>query len=321
MRIYALADLPATVRSQLVVPGVMTGDPPRDEEQIRRLRAFGFPLAPYYAVYAVAGGEVLSRVEVIRPTFRTIEGLQVVSGISDVATRPDAVDRGYARALIREVHRREQRAGRRWCLLWTQRSWGAHRLYERLGYRDVYSPPTAVRYLRASPPTRLPRGYAWETAGPGDFPRLERLLRRGTEGRVGFVSRFPGSYRARVRLGWRTLANFRILLEGSEDAGFAYVTLSSTQAEAIEVLVASPSHRRPMLDALETLAKGRWLVLRTTSFAADVRDELGRRGYGLYAPAHLVLMARRLRGTASDADDVAATCRDVRFSCHRGDVF
>jgi len=78
-------------------------------------------------------------------------------------------------------------------------------------------------------------------------------------------------------------------------------------------------HRR----ALEREARGRWLAIGMTSFAADHDARLRATGYATYRSSHGTLMARPLgpRGTDRDPDLAARTCADPRFSLHRGDMF
>jgi len=282
----------------------------------------GYPGSDYYAVCAVQDGQVLSRVETLQLTFRGIEGPQTVAGISDVATRPDGLGRGFARSLLREVHRRELGLGRRWSFLWTHRTWGAHRLYESLGYEDVYSPPNALKEVPRTTRRSPPSGYRWRVAGAGDAERLDGLLHRSTRRRRGFVPRFRGSARIRFRLGWRKPRDHRFLTAGSRAVGYVHLPdTSSWNVTANEVVLTSPDHFGPMLDALEGLARGRWLTIQGTSFVRDAETILAARGYAIYPSSHVVLMAKPLRASASRGEDLRKVFRDPRFSSHRGDMF
>jgi GNAT superfamily N-acetyltransferase len=321
MEILDLKQLPRSLHSQLGAIGMLNGDPPQDFAFIRRLRSMGFPAVDYYAVYAVEDREIQSRVEVLQLPFTTQAGAQTVTGISDVSTRPDRVRRGFAGALLREVHRREAARGRRWSLLWTHRSWGAHRLYEALGYRDIYSPPSALRSVGRSGPRRVPKGYGWDRANRRDVVRMERLFDRSTAGRVGMVPRPPRALSIRCRLGWRIPENHRILTAGTETVGYAHLVAGPGSVSVNEVLVAAPEHASAMLDGLERAAQGRWLTFATTTFVTDHAALLRKRGYAVYPTAHLTLMAKPLMPGRPSSDNPATACRDPQFSCHRTDVF
>jgi GNAT superfamily N-acetyltransferase len=128
----------------------------------------GYPTSDYYGVYAVEDDQVLSRVETLQLAFRGFEGSQTVVGVADVLTRPEGLGRGFARRLLQEVHRRESARGRAWAFLWTHRTWGAHHLYESLGYEDVYSPPTWLRAIPRAMRQAPPAGYRWRSARTRD---------------------------------------------------------------------------------------------------------------------------------------------------------
>jgi len=321
MRIFDLHGLPSELRPQLAGMNPLLGDPPQDLAFIERLRRFHFPASDYYGVYAVEHGEILSRIETLWLTLTTERGPETVVGISDVLTRPDAIGQGYAGSLLEEVHRREIALGRRWSLLWTHRSWGAHHLYERLGYRDIYSPPVALRWIPA-PARSVPDGYRWTTARPGDLARLEEILARGTRDRLGLVPRFPGSFRTRVRFGWRRTRDHRILWHGSVPIGYGHFSGSTRRhLGANEVVVVSPRHARPMLLAMESIAARRWLTISYTSFARDIEPVLRERGYAIHPKMHLTLMAKALGARHERTTPLERLARDPRFSCHRGDVF
>ncbi len=282
----------------------------------------GHPASDYYGVYAVENGQALSRVESLQLAFRGFDGPQTVVGISDVLTRPDGLGRGYARCLLREVHRREAARGRRWSFLWTHRTWGAHRLYEGLGYEDVYSPPLALREVPEATGEAPPSGYRWRIARAAEAGQLERLLNAGTRDRLGFVPRSRGWNRVRFRLGWRKPENHRVLVHGSRDVGYAHLSdTSDWNLSTNEVVLASSEHAEPMLRALEGLARGRWLTFQGTSFARDWEAMLVARGYALYPTSHTVLMAKSLRSRIPRGEDLRRVFRAPEFSSHRGDMF
>jgi GNAT superfamily N-acetyltransferase len=295
---------------------------PQDFRFLARIRRMGHPSSDYGAVYAVEKGQVLSRVETLHLAFMGIEGAQTVVGISDVLTRPEGIGRGYARTLLREVHRREKARGRNWSFLWTRRTWGAHRLYESLGYEDVYSPPSALREIPRSRRSAPPAGYRWRNVSRADAGRLERLLLRATAGRLGFVPRSRGSFRIRFELGWRKPENHRILLCRGREVGYAQLSEdSSWNLSTNEVTVTSAQHTTPMIEALEALARGRWLTFQGTSFVRDTESVLAGRGYAIYPSSHIVLMAKPLRSSASRGEDLRTVFRTARVSNHRGDSF
>ncbi len=283
MKILDFQDLPKSLLKQLPVTAVLDGDPPWGSEILRSNQKLGIPYSSYRCVYAVESGEIVSQIEVYWLTLTTTDGVFPVAGIANVATRPLAQGRGWASALLEEVHRREVDRGASSSFLWTHRSWGAHRLYERLGYVDVYSPPASLKRIPTSVPRKPPAGYRWRICDRRDADRLDRLLVRANQGRIGFIPRFPRSFYARFAIGWRRPDNHRILFQGSQPVGFVHLSHTDPWSiSANEVVVVGSEHTRPMLQALESTASGRWLALETTTFVADAAVELRDRGFSTY---------------------------------------
>ncbi len=323
MRIFTLAELPGSLAPQLAALAWLDGDSPQDLAFLRRVQRSGIPTADYFGVYAVEDDQILAHVECIHPVVTTEEGPQTVLGVADVLTRPDVMGRGLATALIEDAHRRAKEDGRRWAMLWTHQSWGAHRLYLRMGYRNVYSPPAALRQIPRSAKRQTPREYSWAAATKKDLVRIERLQVAGSRGRIGFVPRPRGIFRARFRLGFRTPAQHWILRRGSSDVGYAYITPGTGSLWAHEVVVSAPEHSEPIVRSLEASAAGQWLTLGTTTFVTDATPLLARRGYAIYPSSHRVLMARPLDRDISkkDSQRFERTFSAPNFSCHRGDMF
>jgi GNAT superfamily N-acetyltransferase len=323
MKIVELADLPDRLGPQLAALNWLDGDPPLDARYMGRLRSLGYPVSDYQALLAVENSQVLGKVETIFLPYVTPTGHETAAGISGVETRPDALRRGIARALLEEAHERERTAGRRWAFLWTHPTWVAHHLYEELGYRDVYFPPSALRVIPRSPRPTLPPGYNWRPIRSGDHEILERLLQVASRERLGFIPRYPGSFRLRFQLGWRQPSEFRLLSRGSDPVGYAHAPAGHSARTAYEAVVTSPRHAPALLGALEQEAAGGWLALARTTFITDHAELLRRRGYALYRYSHSTLMAKPLRRDSRRprARDPAVVCRSPAFSFHGGDVF
>jgi len=322
MRVYDLAGLPERLRPQLAAFNPSDGDPPQDFAFIRRLQGMGVPASDYWACYAVEDDQILSRVETLHLPFTGRRGPQTVVGIADVLTRPAGVGRGYARKLLGEVHRREVVQGRTWSFLWTHRTWGAHRLYETLGYMDVYSPEYGVRPRGRLAPRTLPPGYRWSEVDAPEVELLDRLHSESSQDRLGFLPRVPGHARIRIELGWRKRENYRILSGRAGPVGYAYLAdESGWNLTANEVVITSRAEAPTILRALLREARGRMLTLQTTSFVRDHEALLRDEGFALYPSSHVVLMGKALGAGRGRAEDLGKCCSAPEFSCHRGDMF
>jgi GNAT superfamily N-acetyltransferase len=323
VRVRTLGELTPRQASRIPALFTLDGGEPWDVPQIHKIHRWGANFVPYHGVYATEGDDVLGQIQVIRTPFTTSRGTFTVSGLDYVVCRPDALRRGLASRLLEEVRRREAAAGMPWIFLWTRRSWGAHRAYEKAGYRDIYSYASAQKGIPRGGAPSAHGGYRWRSVQASDAPLLEGLLRDGSRGRCGFVPRPEGSFRWRFRLGWRRPEDYRLLLHRGRAVGYALVQERTRGKLVSEVVLASPEHQEPMLRSLEGLARGRWLVFVRTSFVRDVQEVLQQRGYDLYPLPHGTLMVRRAaRGsTAASLAELEQSFRSPRFFCHEGDMF
>jgi hypothetical protein len=321
MRILEYSELTPEQRSVAPATEFTDGDPPSLIDRIGRYRPLVERLFRYESLHAVERGVPVARVATTRPVFVTDSGdEEVVCGVTDVITRADAVRRHLALRLMQETHRRARSEGLRWAFLWTRRSWAAHRTYERLGYRDVYSPSVALRrYERA--PRRSRSGVTVRIARARDAARLDQLLRDASVDRIGYSRRPAGWFAGVFRLGWREPGGFRLLYAGGRLAGYVGAALDRFDLVSREVVVPDPALRRPVLDALERLAGDRWIGFRSTTFVRDAERLLERRGYHRVPCDHAVMMACRLGpDEAAGWESLRRTIRDPRFALHSGDM-
>ncbi|HEV2450261.1 MAG TPA: GNAT family N-acetyltransferase [Thermoplasmata archaeon] len=323
MEIRAIDTLPAELEGSWGSLVWSDGSPPLDRALYRKARSLGVPFSDYTGVLAIDAGEVLAQIVVGRLRLTTRRESETFAAIEDVCTRPDAIGRGLSSLLFREVHDRETRARIGLSLLWTRRSWGAHRLYEKLGYRDVYSPGSAVLPPPPDPSVRLPAGFTTRRVRRSELGVLEGLLARAHRGRIGFVDRFRDSFRARVALGWRSAKDFHLLLRASRPVGYFYATEEGRRQVGIyEAVVPDRRLQAAMLDAIRSYAGRRWVTLGTSTFVRDAAGLLREKGFLLRPESHIVLMARSLTGApTSRTAELRRLMRDPRFFCHGGDMF
>ena len=322
MHVLPIAEIPRELTASWGSLVWSDRDSPFDRTFLRRARSLGIPFADYLGLVVVEGPEVLAQVMVGHYRLTTARGTEEFAGIENVVARPDALRRGLGTALLSEVHRREAESGHRWALLWTQRSWGAHRLYERLGYRDIYSPPTAIRPPGRTRADRLPPGFRLRAARDRDAPLLASLLRRATRSRWGFRDRFGAAFRARFALGWRNAKDHHVLLRRGSPVGYFSGEENSRAVEVNEGVVEAPEWLPALLDGMQSQARGRWLELGCTTLVNDAEALLKERGFALAPNCHKTLMARALfERAAPNVSELRRVTEDARFTCHRGDMF
>jgi GNAT superfamily N-acetyltransferase len=294
------------------------GFPDRRTIEIWRTRTSSF--ADYVGVFAVDRGTVVGQTFVDRIAYTFPHGTETVAGLAGVATRLDYARAGVARRVLEDVHRREQEAGIEHAILWTNRSWGAHRLYETLGYRDVYEPPWAARQ-NGSPVRRgLPRGV--RAARRSDLEGIEGLHARFGRERWGFAQRPAGFLRAAVAAGeLRPKEQILVAHDRGGLSGYAVFESSRSRALCGELVAASNPVRARLASALEARTGARALAFRDGAVDA-LAPWLRRRGYvtasaGWFGLMGLALGKERARGALQREFGT----RDPRFLCFTGDRF
>ena len=204
-------------------------------------------LAEYVGVYAVERDRVLGQVVTLRLPYRFDDGEETISGISAVTTRAERGRTGVARTLLEEVHRRELEAGLRYAALWTNRSWGAHRLYERFGYRDVYAPPWAV-HGPGPAPVRPAGGLLMRPGRRSDLQEIDRLHDRMADGRLGYVHRPRAFSRGEMRMGMLDPSkNLIVARRHGTLVGYAHLDRNPNRAICGELIATSTAAKRTLV--------------------------------------------------------------------------
>lgn len=298
MRIVTWDELPRTTDAPRAALGLAAFSWYLERAAVNEYRRRRFATADYVGLFALEQGEVVGQTLVLRLPFRTASGPEVVSGVASVTTRFDLRRRGIGRALLTEAHRREREFGGNYALLWTNPSWFAHRLYEQLGYSDVWSSPLAVRLLPRRPPSAP--GTTLRPALPTDLEPLEHLHEELTRDDVGFSPRPSGYLRAAHAAGHLDLSTLLVLRARGERLGYGVVGSGPHQLRCGEIVV-GPDSDAAFLEALERRASPGLIALGNTPVAARAAA-LRRRGYWVRPSQEWrVLMACPLRGRRSGA--------------------
>lgn len=261
-----------------------------DRRALEVLRRGDADPTEYVGLFAVERGHLVGETLVLRMAYRGARGALRVAGVSSVTTRVDARRRGVATALLKEVHRRERARGLPYALLWTSQGWLAHRLYEELGYRDVYTPSIAVRLLPDDGSSRT--APTLHPARRSDLPALEALHAEVTKDAYGFVPRAE-RFLSRRREAGGFPGELWVARRRGRRLGYALVASEQRQLRCGE-LVARPDDLPDLLDALERRARPGLLAIGETP-ARALAGELRARGYLVRREAvWRTLMALRL---------------------------
>jgi predicted N-acetyltransferase YhbS len=277
--------------------------------------------ADYGGVFAVEGDRVLGEVYVLRIPYTLRDREETVAGLATVTANPDRRRVGIARRLLQEAHDRERDAGISFVTLWTNPSWGAHALYGKLGYRDVYSAPWAVR-ISAPVSRRRASGTPLRFARESELRAIEQLHDRVHEGRLGFCRRPEGYFRAMSAIGrFDPTRQLLVHERGSRPVGYAHLDRTPQRTICGELVAPRAADRRALIEQ----------IVRTTvdspcafqhSVVSDSSAEFAGPRYARSRSTWWVWMAARLGGewTAREATHRLAT-DDPRFVCHAGDRF
>jgi GNAT superfamily N-acetyltransferase len=277
--------------------------------------------ADYVGVFAVDRGHVVGQTYVKRMPYTFRDGTEPVAGVASVGTHPGFARGGVARAILEEVHRREREAGLRFVTLWTNRSWGAHRLYEELGYRDLYPVPWALKLWPRGPPS----GGHERAVGPArasELPEIDRLHDRLARARLGFCRRPPRFLEtgAKVR-DFDPEKELLVVRRKGRIRGYALPQRSGIRTVCGELFADSSAARRALVTEVERTALGRQVAFVQTP-VGDLAPELARRGYTTMRDGWYVYMAADLRRTWSARGARAKFAPDdPRFLCMHADRF
>lgn len=290
-----------------------------DFRRIEAARRVGYPAPKYFGVYAVEGNKILSTVRVIRfPFTLPDDSVETATGIQGVASRRDKRRKGLAGRLLEEVHAREAGEGIRLSFLWTSRTNSAHHLYEKLGYRDIYTPDLA---FRSSPRAKPKTPYFLTPAKKSDVALLERLYASSTRRRTGFVPRPRGLLRSLMELGFVKLDSIMMVNRGKEKVGYVEMQASPSWVKVSELVT---TEARPdgdgLISAVELAASDKLLAFWNT-LVRDFRAALLKRRYSVSDLAYYGLMATQLKGRKDNYLARTLGTASLRFSCQGYDYF
>ncbi len=319
MKLLTFDELPETYDPGRALVSLAAFGEARHRRTVDRWRRRTSRLAEYAGVFAVDRGVVVAQAFVERFPYTFPHGTETVSGLAGVTTRLDHARAGIARRVLQEVHRREREAGIRYATLWTNRSWSAHQLYEELGYRDVYTPPLAVRIL--PPRRRRSDGGKVRAARHSDLREIERLHAQSGEGRWGFAKRVDGFARVAAADGEFRLKDTLVAPGRGRPSGYALFHSDRNRISCGELVASSALGRASLVASLEARARSGLITLRD-GVVDDLGPELRRRGYVIASAGWFGLMGTELGRERSRAYLVREFgTHDSRFRCFSGDRF
>ncbi len=264
---------------------------PEKVSLIRRLDARPFP---FFAVYAIEDGIVAGQVGIYRLPMITANGPEDVGGICAMCIHPAFSRQGIATRLLDEAHTRMRSAGLRFSTLGTSRHQGAHALYKKQGYEDVFiftstftTRESVYRYghLRA------------ERASSEKLHLADSLFQKVAAGNLGFARRHKSFIPMMVATGDIGESEVWLLWDDNELIGYALAGVSESVLSVSSLLLAEGVDAGAAISALaqdETIS-----YLRVRVDYRPIATSLQRAGYPQELPDWGTFMIKSLTPDAS----------------------
>lgn len=249
---------------------------------------------PFFALYALNGSTVTGQVGVFRLPVVSTTGATDVGGVWAVSTHPAWRGQGVATRLLDEAHERMRAAGLRFSTLGTARSGVAHGLYEKLGYRDLYSPAMALARsddLRAQPGLRV------EPAGPGRLALADRLFEQLSRGWLGFARRHTPFFSFLHARSYLSAQELWLIWQESEAVGYAAAVAGNGVLRVHNLLLAPRVDPVAAVAALALAAAARYAHVRLDH--PDHAAAFARAGLHVAAPSWSTFMVKPLAADAT----------------------
>lgn len=259
---------------------------------------------PFFCVYAQEDDVVAGQVGVFRLPVVSTEGADEVGGVWAVSTHPSYRRQGLAFGLLEEAHARMRAAGLGFSTLGTDRFRVAHRLYEKLGYENVFSSPSVIARRET-----LPKGSELraERAGRDRLPLADLLFEQIAGNYLGFARRHAPFFPFLERREYLSGQDLCLLWEGGEPVGYAAAFVSKSVvriaslllfehidplaavvavaqlvgAPYVQVTVDKPADTDAYLQAGFTLARHNWSTFMVKPLAAGITVDDFRQLYGV----------------------------------------
>jgi GNAT superfamily N-acetyltransferase len=258
---------------------------------------------PFFCLYAQVDNSVAGQVGVFRLPVVSTEGADEVGGVWAVCGHPEYANQGIATGLLKEAHARMRAAGLRFSTLGTDRYRVAHRLYEKLGYQDVFSSPSIVARQEKLPETNVLRAAP---AGHENLSLADQLFEQIAAGGLGFARRHRPFFLFLERRSYLRGEDLWIIWRGKEAVGYALAFLTTpvlrianlllfdeidplaavaavtqqTGAAYVQVTIDQLAHRDAFEEAGLQLAGGTWGTFMVKPLVEDLTVDDFRRLYG-----------------------------------------
>ncbi len=273
----------------------------KDEFMMLMETAFWWPVVPRYfdriakwderikngpiGFCAMENGRLASHVGVMNIPLRTLKGtVEVVGGISAVATNPDFINRSLAGILMEKAHQYFKGKGYRFSFLCTNRTIRAHAGYKKLGYVEVESInriPSAYKIFKKSSSTKKP---SKRELNPN---KIYSMFEKFVKDKTGFVTRqkdFVKLYLFRKSIDRKA----SILMRN----GYAFLNKTRGAARIHEIVASDKTTYQKLVTESERMSTG--IIIDRSVYDSELLKIYQSRGYKTQLGSNSVLMVKPL---------------------------
>lgn len=276
----------------------------KDEFMMLMELAFWWPIVPSYfdriikwderlknspiGFCAIENGKLASHVGVMNIPLRTSKGdVEIVGGISAVATNPDFVNRSLAGLLMERAHQYFKEKGYRFSFLCTNRAIRAYAGYKKLGYIEVESInriPSVYKIFKKGSFTKKP---SQKKLSPN---KIYSLFEEFTKDKAGFVLRqkdFVKLYLFRKRINKKQFIQMK--------GGYAFLNQSEGVTKVQEIVALDRETYEKLVIKSEEISAG--IIINRCVYGPALLEIYQSRGYKVQSSDNSVLMVKSLDKT------------------------
>jgi GNAT superfamily N-acetyltransferase len=266
---------------------------PNSGKMVAKIRKSDPFCSPWFRMYAVENGKVISQVGAAYPVIETTEGKMKAGFVEAVSSMPSYAQKGYAKALMKRVHEQMLGDGIEIFILGTSKIFVAYSMYPKLGYRDIKEFNWGLKKGQKSPANDITMKVRRHKVDGGD-----KLFKKISKGNLGFIHR-PDDY-PRLRSSWGTIYNKTVTFyRNGELIGYAMIHILDTFLRIRELACPNQTDFEPCLNALENYYSKEYVTrsLCGTSNVAKQFEDHGFRTMDTWG----TLMAMDSKGRLSQA--------------------
>ena len=266
-------------------------------EQVKTIRRVDKRSPGYFAYYADENGKLLGQVGIVLVDTQTVNGLERISYIWGVSTRPTSARSGVARKLLSEAHSRLLADDVRISFLSTGKSLVAYDLYSKLGYGDFTDCNFGIKTCKHE---KKATDVTFKSSS--DEVTFFGLFKEYSKGLLGFVYRPKNFIQVRNSWTWMTMDVSGLFQENGRTIGYVLGNKRKEFLTIREVCCPRIEDVPRCVEALEKELRPQYMTFGWTPRDCIVRS-YNQAGFTATGQEYSVFMVKDLSGKI-DADEI-----------------